>query len=68
MKAMKLKDQSKMLLSHILVKHKDVKEFYDINEDLVIALMIIQGGGGKYLNELKTLVNDFIRLESGVAL
>jgi hypothetical protein len=26
--------------------------------------MIMQGGGGKYLNELKTLVNDFIRLES----
>jgi acyl-CoA synthetase (NDP forming) len=68
MKSMKLKDQSKMLLSHILSKHKDVKEFYDINQDLVLALMIMQGGGGKYLNELKTLVNDFIRLERGVAL
>ena len=68
MKAMKLNDQSKMLLSHILAKHKDVKEFYDINQDLILALMIMQGGGGKYLNELNTLVNEFIRLERGVAL
>ena len=56
-----------MLLSHILVKHKDVKDFYDINEDLILALMIIQGGGGKYFNDLKTLVNEFIK-QKGVTL
>lgn len=67
MKAMKLKDQSKMLLSHILRNNKDVKDFYDIDRSLVYALMVMQGGRVERYEEVKTLVNEFIK-EKGVTL